>query len=161
MRRSRCIVAAVLAAGALGLTACSNAASSAEAAGNGQAAKVEAVAGRDVKQVTLTSQAARRLGITTVTVGAPAPAASNGGQGAGAGSAAVVPYSAVLYDPDGGTWVYTVTAPFTYVREKVVVATVGGDRGDQAVLYLGPPAGTEVVSVGVIELYGAELGVGE
>jgi hypothetical protein len=160
MRRSRWIAAAVLGVAALGLTACSNVASPVEAT-HGQAAKVEAVAGKDVKQVTLTSQAARRLGIATVTVGAPASAPPNSGQGAGGGAAAVVPYSAVLYDPDGTTWVYLVTAPLTYVREKIVVATVGGERGDQAVLSLGPPEGTEIVSVGVIELYGAELGVGE
>jgi hypothetical protein len=49
----------------------------------------------------------------------------------------------------------------TYVREKVVVASVRGVGGNEAVLSMGPPAGTEIVTTGVIELYGAELGVGE
>jgi len=119
-------------------------------------AKVEKIAGKDVKKVTLTEQAAKRLGVQTVTV-ATAPG-SPGGQASA--QTTVVPYAAVLYAPDGTTWVYTVTQPLTYVREKVAIATVGGARGDEAVLSAGPPAGTTVVSTGVIEIYGAELGVG-
>jgi hypothetical protein len=46
----------------------------------------------------------------------------------------------------------------TYVREKVVIASVG--RTD-AVLAEGPPVGTTVVLTGLIELYGAELGIGK
>jgi hypothetical protein len=115
-------------------------------------AKVEAVPGKSVKKVTLSEQASRRLGIQTVTIAA-APAAQP--------SATVVPYRAVLYDPSGGTWVYTVAQSLTYLREKVVVASVGGAGGTEAVLSEGPAVGTTIVSIGVIELYGAELGVGK
>jgi hypothetical protein len=120
-------------------------------------AKLEAVAGTSVKKVTLTQQAARRIGIETVAI---APA-FGGGTTAPAGVATVVPYSAVLYTPDGSTWVYTVPQPLTYVREKVTVAAVGGRNGTEATLSAGPPVGTTVVTVGVIELYGAEHGVGK
>ena len=73
----------------------------------------------------------------------------------------VVPHSAIVYDPKGVTWVYTVPEPLTYVRAKVVVETVGGSKGTEAVLSGGLPVGTTVVTEGVIELYGAELGVGK
>jgi hypothetical protein len=162
MRRGKWMAAALLTVG-LGVAGCSGASSTTEAS-HGQPAKAEAIAGKEVMKVTLTERAAQRVGIKTVTIGA-APSAALAGQGAGQGGAAssatVVPYSAVLYAPDGETFVYTVTQPLTYVREKVVVATVGGARGDEAVLTVGPPAGTEIVSVGLIELYGVEQGVGE
>lgn len=114
-----------------------------------------------VKSVKLTRQAFDRLGIETVMIG-QVPATTTSGTHTGRSSAqTVVPYSAVLYAPDGGTWVYTVPRHLTFVRQKVVVATVGAAGGTEAVLSQGPPAGTTVVSTGVVELYGAELGVGE
>jgi hypothetical protein len=168
--RGRWVAAALIGAlvtVGLGLAGCTAAPSSAADDEANRPAKVEAVPGESVKKVTLTEQASRRLGIRTVTVGAappgvpPAtspPSASPGQQGSSPG---VVPYGAVLYDPNGVTWVYTVPQPLTYVRAKVVVATVGGTGGTEAVLSAGPPVGTTVVSTGVIELYGAELGVGK
>lgn len=66
-----------------------------------------------------------------------------------------VPWSAVIYDVHGGTWVYAQTAPRTYARKRVVVLyTAGAD----AVLANGPPAGTKVVAHGGQELFGAETG---
>jgi hypothetical protein len=67
----------------------------------------------------------------------------------------------VLYTPDGNTWVYTVPQRLAYVRQKVTVQVVQGADGDQAVLSHGPPAGTTIVSTGVVELYGTEIGLGE
>ncbi|MEU8300488.1 hypothetical protein AB0C04_24810 [Micromonospora sp. NPDC048909] len=119
---------------------------------------VSAIPGRDVKKVVLSSRAAQRLDIRTLTIGA-APA---GAPSPSAGTpASVVPYAAVLYDPAGVTWVYTVPQPLAYVREKVVVTTVGGATGTDAYLSEAPPAGTTIVTTGVMELYGAELGVGK
>jgi hypothetical protein len=167
--RGRWMAAALVTLG-LGVTGCSIGSGS-TTAGTGKAvpAKVEVIPGKDVKRVTLTEQAHRRLGIETVTIGtAPAPAQPAPVQPApvqpapapspSGGAATIVPYRAVLYAADGGTWVYTVTQPLTYVREKVVLANVGAT---EALLALGPPAGATVVSTGVIELYGAELGVGK
>ena len=69
----------------------------------------------------------------------------------------VVPYSALIYDPKGQTWVYTSPQPRTFIRHKVVVEYI---QGEEAVLRDGPPAGTVVASVAVAELYGTETKVG-
>lgn len=70
----------------------------------------------------------------------------------------VVPYSALLYDPNGNTWVYKLSEPLTFVRHQVGVDHI---EGDMAVLSDGPATGTSVVTVGAAELYGAELGIGQ
>ena len=121
-------------------------------------AHVEAISGKDVKQVTLTDQAVKRVGIETTTVAA---ATKDAAGAAPATPMMTLPYSAVIYSADGAAWVYTVPSPRTYIRDKVVVANVGGDQGSVAWLSAGPAVGTTVVTVGVPELYGAELGVGK
>ncbi len=65
-----------------------------------------------------------------------------------------VPYSAVIYWIDGGTWVYARTGPLTFVRRPIAVDEVDDDV---AVLTGGPPAGTQIVSVGGEELLGTEF----
>lgn len=66
-----------------------------------------------------------------------------------------VPWSAVVFDIHGGTWVYEHVGPRRYTRRRVVVGyTVGTD----AVLASGPSAGAKVVTAGVQELFGAETG---
>jgi hypothetical protein len=69
----------------------------------------------------------------------------------------VVPYSAVIYGAHGESWVYTSPEPLTYVRHPISIDYV---EDQLAVLSDGPPAGTEVVTVGVAELFGAEFEVG-
>jgi hypothetical protein len=109
--------------------------------------RVEHVEGTNVNRVVLTTAAIGRLGITTQVIrDEPAPA----------GAHRVMPYAAVLYDASGETWVYTNTEPGVYVRERVTVDSIQGDR---AVLSGGPAAGTQVVTVGATELYGTEFGV--
>ncbi len=105
-----------------------------------QPAQVEAIAGSDVSRVILTEKAAERIGLQV----APVRQGSE------------VPLAAVVYARDGSTWVYTVTAPLTYVRQAVLVARVAGDV---AVLQAGPAPGTNVVTVGAAELLGSEYGV--
>jgi hypothetical protein len=154
-------MAVVVIVATLGLAGCSEA-----AAGGGASeekvipATVEAIPNQDVKKVTITEQAAQRTGVETAAI-AIAPASLLPAGTRPSPSMTVVPYSAIVYDPSGVTWVYTVPEPLTYVRAKVVVATVGGAKGTEAVLSGGLPAGTTVVTKGVIELYGAELGVGK
>ena len=93
----------------------------------------------------LTPLGARQAGIRTA-VAAPA---SHGRQ-------AVVPYSALLYQPDGSSVIYTVTGPLTYTLVRVAVASIQGDR-----IYLtGLAPGTAVVTVGGEELLGTQDGVG-
>jgi hypothetical protein len=100
--------------------------------------------------VTLTEKAAERTGIETAAV-TEAGAVREGSSGTLA-----VPYASLWYDAKGSAFVYTVTAPLSYVRAPVTVDYV---EGDQAILSAGPEAGTEVVTQGVAELYGAETGL--
>jgi hypothetical protein len=76
----------------------------------------------------------------------------------GTGLRKIVPYSAVLYDLRGDTWTYTRPAPLTYVRQRVTLDYI---EGEVAVLLDGPSIGTDVVTVGAIELFGAEFRVGK
>jgi len=97
----------------------------------------------------LTPLGARRIGIQTapVTLLRVAPHGRR---------AAVIPYSAVLYDNYGHAYTYTRRMPLQYVRRPIVVNRI---TGNSALLSSGLPAGTRVVSVGAEELYGIELGV--
>ncbi len=67
----------------------------------------------------------------------------------------VVPWSAVLHDIHGGTWVYENTAPQTYVRRRVQVRYVADSN---AVLESGPAPGSMIVAEGAVELFGTEFG---
>jgi hypothetical protein len=69
----------------------------------------------------------------------------------------VIPYSAVLYDAKGDAWVYTNPGPLQFVRQRVAIDVI--DQG-VAILEDGPAVGTNVVTVGAAELFGAESGVG-
>ena len=93
--------------------------------------------------ITLSEAADRRLGMATTPV-----ATDKAGL--------VVPYAALVYATDGSTWVFVRTEPLTYQRTPVTVATRTGDRVSLA---SGPPAGTEVVTVGAAELVGVETGI--
>src|SRR5919204_621469 len=133
------VVAALLVVPLLA-TACGGSAAD-EAAG--KAAVVEKVG--NVKRVVLTTEAARRLAIKTALVR---------GDGDGSGRT-VIPYGAVLYDPNGATWTYTSPARGVFVRHDISVDRIDGNT---AILTTGPPVGTRVVSVGAIELWGVEYG---
>jgi membrane fusion protein, heavy metal efflux system len=73
----------------------------------------------------------------------------------GASEQRVVPWSAVMHDIHGGTWVYESTAPQTYVRRRVQVRFVVDDL---AVLESGPAIGAKIVTAGAVELFGTEFG---
>lgn len=105
---------------------------------------VEPIAAGDVARVTLTASGAERLNIRTAPVEP-------------AGQRMVVPSSAVLVDPEGDFWVYTNPEPLVFVRDEIVIAHEAGGR---AFVSEGPAPGTEVVTAGVAELYGAEFGIG-
>ena len=95
------------------------------------------------KRVVFSAEGAKRVGIQTVTIHQN-------------GQRKVIPYAALIYDPRGNTFAYTSPEPLVYVREKVEVDHVDGDR---VVLSGGPPPGTKVVSVGAAEVYGTEFEV--
>lgn len=142
----------------IALTACLSASAcgadeSDEAAGHEEPAKVEVVEGTKLKAVTLTARAAERLDVQTAAVRRHRDAADEPrGDGARA-----IPYSAVLYDVDGETFTYTEPQRLVYVRAPITIDSI---THDVAVLSDGPPVGTQVVTVGAAELYGAEVGVG-
>jgi hypothetical protein len=71
----------------------------------------------------------------------------------GSANRVVVPRTAVFVDSDGVWWVYTQQQPRTFVRHEIVIAS---ERRRVAFLSDGPEVGTEVVTVGVAELYGLE-----
>jgi hypothetical protein len=134
------IVAALLAV-PLVLAACGGTAS--EEAGADPAA-IEHVKGTDITRVKLTANAARLLGVRTERVRLE-----------GAGARTVIPYDAVLYDPDGATWTYTSPKPLVYQRADIRVARTDGSS---AVLTRGPPAGARVVTAGATEIWGVQYG---
>jgi len=69
-----------------------------------------------------------------------------------------VPWSSVLHDIYGGTWVYAKTGDGTYSRRRVEVRFVSGTL---AVLARGPALGTKVVTAGAAELFGTEFSTGK
>jgi hypothetical protein len=66
-----------------------------------------------------------------------------------------VPWSAVIHDINGGTWVYEPLGDHTFIRRRVIVRYV---RDGTAALAVGPKEGTKVVTVGAAELFGTETG---
>jgi hypothetical protein len=117
-----------------------------------QPATVESIAGTDLHRVTLTEQAMERLGVETKPVQA-APATVPG-----AAALTVIPVDAVIYDPQGHSWAYTVSDSRTFTRQAIVIDHIDGKN---AFLKSGPAVGSPVVTVGASELLGAEYGVGE
>lgn len=103
-------------------------------------AKLEESGQEGIMKVRLEAKAAERIGIQTVQV------REDGGR-------LVVPYGALLYDTKGNTWTFTNPSPLLYVRAKVTVEAIEGDR---VMLSEGPAVGTAVVTVGAAELLGAE-----
>jgi hypothetical protein len=129
----------------LGLGACSKGAAS--ESNGGEPVKVARVAGTDLHRVELSGTAVERIGLETEPVTA-APA------GAAGANETVIPYAALIYDPSGGTWVYTKVAPRAFQRYAVVVEHVDDE---DVTLSAGPPVGTDVVTVGAAEVYGSEF----
>jgi hypothetical protein len=111
-------------------------------------AQVDKIEGSELSRVTLTERAAERIDLQTASV---REQEMNGEM------RKVVPYSSLIYDPQGRTWIYTSPQPRTFVRQQVEVDRIDGDW---VLLIEGPASGTEIASVGVAEIYGAETGVG-
>lgn len=107
-------------------------------------AHVEIASGSGPPRVLVDGRAIERLGIRTSPVQEAA-------------GSLVVPTAAVIVATDGTWWVYTSPEKGVYVRQEVAVAS---HQGATTVLSSGPPAGTQVVTVGVAEVAGIEDGVG-
>jgi hypothetical protein len=136
MKRMNLFLLIVMIVAALQLAACGPKATTAEKI---NPSTLEEIEGSDLKRVILTEKAAERIDLQTVPV-----------------SGLVVPYSAVIYDTEGNTWIYTNPAPLTFVRASIVIDHI---EGDQAFLSQGLESDAPIVTVGVAEIYGAETGV--
>ena len=142
--RAAC-AALVLIAGVVPLSACGEASTGYdyETARHHEPAELEPIKGTDVQRVIFDAEAAERVNLQT------APIRQNGQE-------TVIPYDAVIYGADGNTYAYTSPEPLTYVRQEISIDHVDGDS---VMLSDGPPAGTEVVTVGATEVYGTEFEV--
>ena len=142
--RAAC-VGLVLIAGVVSLSACGEASSGYdyETASHHEPAKLEPIKGTDIQRVIFDAEGAERVGLQT------APIRQNGQE-------TVIPYGAVIYGADGNTYTYTAPEPLTFVRQEINIDDVAGES---AMLSDGPPAGTEVVTVGAAEVYGTEFEV--
>ena len=107
-----------------------------------QPAQLKAV-GPKLKQVTFTSLAAEQVDLTTK-------------KASREGRYTVVDYAALIYDGQGVPWVYTVREPLTFLRSQVSVDRIEGQR---VLISRGLTPGTEVVTTGAAEVYGAELNI--
>ena len=94
-------------------------------------------------RVILTEEAVDRVALQTIEVKA-------------LGKDLTVDHAALVFDKVGKPWVFSVIGPRTYVRAAVTIKEV---QDNVVTLSAGPPAGTQVVTVGAIELWGAELGI--
>ncbi len=70
----------------------------------------------------------------------------------------VIPWSAILYDIHGGTWVYQSYGNQKYVRTRVEVLF---RENNIAVLSQGPEPSSQIVITGAAELFGTEFGIGK
>lgn len=138
--RVRGAALAVAVAG-LALTGCTEVESS--AVEGYEPSQLEEVKGSDIMRVEFTGEGAKRTGLKT-------------GRVERSGSETVVPYAALIYDPAGKTYVYASPEPLAFMRTEVKVDRI---EGKWAYLKDGPPRGTEVVTTGAAEVYGAELDI--
>ena len=137
MKRTNLFLLMVMMVVALGLAACGPKTSTTTE--KIEPSMLEDIPGSELKRVILTEKAAERIGLQTVQV--------NGMS---------VPYTAVIYDTSGQTWVYTNPSPLTFVRAPILVDHI---EGDQAFLAEKLETDAPVVIVGVMEIYGSETGV--
>jgi hypothetical protein len=94
-------------------------------------------------RITLTDEAVDRVALQTTEVKT-------------LGKDLTVDHAALVFDKAGKPWVFTVVGPRTYVRAAISIKET---QDGLVIMSAGPPVGTQVVTVGAIELWGAELGI--
>ncbi len=146
LRRPGKLTAAILAIAAAGsLSACKEVEKAEKV--HYEPAKVTPIKGDpdERKIVTLTKEGADRIVLRT-------------GRVTGKGHDLSIPYASLLYEKNGGTYVYANPKGLIFVPTHVEVDRVVGNR---VLLKHGPPAGTKVVTQGAQQVHGAELEFGE
>jgi hypothetical protein len=151
MKRTKRWVILVLIAALGHLSGCSSKNSTDKGQSKVKPASLEQIAGSKFPRVTLTESAAQRLGVRTGEVSEERSARKKDPQKA-------VPYSALWYDTQGKTWVYTSPRTNVFVRTEVEVDFI---TGDTVYLTKGPDVGTKIAKVAVAELYGTETKYGD
>jgi len=76
----------------------------------------------------------------------------------GAEQALVVPTAGVVYDLNGGSWVYEATGANTFIRRRIEIRSQSGAK---TLIARGIDAGKKVVTDGAAELFGTEFGAGK
>ncbi len=110
------------------------------------------VPGSPTGHVVLTPLGAQQLGLQTAAVqSAPAPPKPPAGS-----PTVIVPYSSLIYDASGNTYVFTSLSPLTFAEVPISVDHISGNS---VYLRKGPSAGARVVTVGAEELFGVQTGV--
>ncbi|QIN83166.1 hypothetical protein GBA63_11320 [Rubrobacter tropicus] len=136
----------LITAGVVSLSGCGGSSSSSyssETASHHEPARIEPIKGTDVMRVIFSAEGAERVGLETDAVRQE-------------GQELVVPDGAVIYDAEGNAYAYTAPKPLTFVRQEI---EIDRSEGNSVMLSDGPPAGTEVVTVGTAEVYGTEFEV--
>jgi hypothetical protein len=138
--KGKAAAAALVITAVTGLAACSYPAGGRHV----PAARIERVGRDQAPSVVLSPAGAQRLGLQAATARP-------------AGSLTVIPYAALLYQPNGQTVVYTGTGPLTYTRQPIVVSKI---VDNQVYLSRGLAPGRRVITAGAEELLGVQDGVG-
>jgi multidrug efflux pump subunit AcrA (membrane-fusion protein) len=94
--------------------------------------------------ITLTEEARERVDVHT----APVEQTEIAGK-----RQTAMPFAALLYSPDGVTWTFVNDKPLSYVRQRIEVGPIVGDK---VVITKGVAPGAQVVTVGASLLFGAE-----
>ncbi len=76
----------------------------------------------------------------------------------GASDALAIPDTAVIYDVQGGAWVYVDAGDRHYTRQRITIRWIADGM---AILETGPAVGSAVVIAGAAELFGTEFGAGK
>ena len=112
--------------------------------------KLEKLGESGISRITLTPEAATRLGIQTAEVSQEKDDDDK--------PQVTIPYKSIIYDIQGRSWVYTNPEPNIFVRDEIKIDEIDDEM---AILNQGPAIGTKIVTVGVAELYGVEKGIGK
>ena len=142
-RSARMLTAGLVVIAAVSLSACKEVEE--ESAAGYEPAKLEPIKGKseDYQRVTFTQEGVSRVALET-------------GRVTRAGGHKVIPYEALIYNDEAKTFVYTTSKPRQFERVPITVDRITDDR---VLLSKGPAVGTEVVTVGATEVYGAELDI--
>jgi hypothetical protein len=143
-------LAALVLTAAVGLSACGSSATPTVT----PSATLQPLAGSPSGRIVLTPLGAQRIGVQTAVVrSAPPPAKPATPVG---GPTVIIPYSSVIYAPDGSTFAFTSSSPLNFSEVPVTIDHING-----SLVYLtkGPSAGTKVVTTGAEELFGVQTGV--